>query len=757
MWYTPYETSTRKRIWKYFLWVVLILWILVSFVFGYFYLLATWSQQEKKWGTFVEWIFDEVSYLPYLKSDDQSIFYQKFLFKSCLDLYNLNIITTEEWWKYAEWLCKVYTEDNKNYTIKLIDENAEWSDWTPVNIQDVFFTYDEILRQNRWDIQSLNAWNSITVALEDWKVKVVFPTASIDNINFFTNAILPKHVVEWMDLDTYKDYFSLSPVTNWCAKIMPQTKDVNSLIFDLNACDDTKFSYYQVKNYWSFEEFENSLIWKKKKAMVDVYQSIYGLEWFTWQDVLTSKLLWIFFNTDSGKANIRLRRALWWLIYHNFFTWGYEQYINKYEWDFLNYYLSAWENVVDLLNRINLSDEDLIDAFDLKDSWAQELPASMSINWVDRKFVFFMQKPSEARNLEIKFSNEFSDIKVKSSTDGYVWSPKWYNAKDKKINYKLQMWQNLNVWINNFTISWFIKKKTYTIASIDVYVFENLETNKNADNDWKLSVLYYNDPASVFAVQQMRDIFKNAWILDHFIFEPVYNVEELEWKFVVWTYDIYVWAVDLWSRNDILNLFGTEDPKLNPSRYRNPILTSMIGQYRKTHDDHVQWEINALLAQDMPVIFLWNTYDKIQLQEKIKESVFPNDEEWNKMEVYANKWRDDIYSKYSIVHSVRLDNDKAFNRNNFEEYILSNLFSDGKVDFRVKETSVENIEASDWESVEQNEIQWNVDDDVNVEVLDNGVITDDSEIEKVEGGEKKSEEWKKIPYYRFEFADKLYR
>ena len=50
--------------------------------------MATWSQEEKKWGTFVEWIFDEVSYLPYLKSDDQSVFYQKFLFRSCLDLYN---------------------------------------------------------------------------------------------------------------------------------------------------------------------------------------------------------------------------------------------------------------------------------------------------------------------------------------------------------------------------------------------------------------------------------------------------------------------------------------------------------------------------------------------------------------------------------------------------------------------------------------------------------------------------------------------
>ena len=68
----------------------------------YFYLLATGSKEDEKWGTFVEWIFNEVSYLPYLKNDDQSVFYQKFLFKACLDSYNLNIIETEEWWRYAE-------------------------------------------------------------------------------------------------------------------------------------------------------------------------------------------------------------------------------------------------------------------------------------------------------------------------------------------------------------------------------------------------------------------------------------------------------------------------------------------------------------------------------------------------------------------------------------------------------------------------------------------------------------------------------
>ena len=713
MWYTPYEVSVWKRVWKYLLRVIFLLWILVSFIFWYFYLLATWSQEEKKWWTFVEWIFDEVSYLPYLKNDDQSTFYQKFLFQSCLDLYNLDIITTEEWWKYAEGLCKVYTDDTQNFVLKIIDEDVTWSDGRPLTIEDIFFTYDEILRKNRRDLQSLNTWNSVTVSLEDGKVKVSFPTISEDNFNFFTNAILPKHIVESMDLDTYKNYFSLAPITDWCAKIMSQTKDVNSLIFDLNDCTDTNFAYYQIKNYDSFEDFENFLKWKNQKAIVDAYTSMYSLEWFTGQNVLTSKLLWVFFNTDSWKANVRLRRSLWWLIYHNFFTWNYENYIREYDWEFLNYYVSAWENVSELISRLTLSDDDSVDTNDLKDSWAQELPQSMSINWVDRKFVFFMQKPENSRDLKIKFSNEFSDIKVKASSDGSTWSPKNYKTKDKKIVYKLVNWENLKVWVNNFTVSWFIKNKTYTIASIDVYVFDKLSTSQNEDMQWKLSVLYYNDPASAFAVQQMRDVFKNAGILDNFIFEPVYNVEELEWKLLMWTYDIYVWTIDPGTRKDILPLFGTEDPLLNPSRYRNPILNSLITQFYKTRDENVKSQINVLLAQDMPVIFIWNTYEPIQVQEKIKKSVFSDDSD-EKKEVYAYKWRYDVYSRYSIVHSVRLNSENALNTENFETYLVSSLFPDNEVDLSTVSVSFDLFDKKD-----------------------------------------KKETWYRIPYYMFDYASLL--
>ena len=696
MWYTPYEVSVWKRVWKYLLWVVLLLWVIVSFVFWYFYLLITWSQEDKKWWTFVEWIFDEVSYLPYLKNDDQSVFYQKLLFRACLNLYKSWEV--DEWenniyeWEriaYAQDLCKVYTEDNQNYVLKIADEEAVWSDWTPVTIQDVFFTFDEIIRKNRWKIQSLNIWNSVSVSLEDDKVKVAFPTKSTDNVNFFVNAILPLHIVDTMDLEEYKNYFSLSPVTDWCAKIMSQTNDLNSLIFDLNECEDTNFAYYQVKNYEEFENFENFLKWKNEKAIVDAYASANSLEWFTGLNVLTSKLLWVFFNTDSWKANIRLRRSLWGLIYHNFFTWDYGQYVKEYDWEFLNYYVSAGENVAEMINRLTLSGDDTVTANDLKDSWAQELPSSILINGVDRKFVFFMEKPQDDRDLEIKFSNEFSNIKVKASSDWSTWWPKNYKPSEKKIIYKLVNWKNLKVWVNNFTISWFIKNKTYAIASIDVYVFEKLSTKESDENQWKLNVLYYNDSASAFAIQQMRDIFKGAWILDNFVFEPVYNAEELEWKLLMWTYDIYVWAIDLGSRKDVLALFWTEDSLLNPSRYRNPILNSLINQFYKTNDVNVESQINILLAQDMPVIFIWNTYEPIQIQENIKELIFPDSDEWENHEVYAYKWRHDIYSRYSIVHSVRLNSQNAFDWDNFETYLVSSLFPNNEVDLNSVDVSLD--------------------------------------------------------------------
>jgi hypothetical protein len=70
------------------------------------------------------------------------------------------------------------------------------------------------------------------------------------------------------------------------------------------------------------------------------------------------------------------------------------------------------------------------------------------------------------------------------------------------------------------------------------------------------------------------------------------------------------------------------------------------------------------------------------LQEKIKEIVFTDidDDEVEDKKVYAYRWRYDIYSRYSIVHAVRLNGENALSRENFETYLISNLFPDNEVD-----------------------------------------------------------------------------
>jgi len=69
-------------------------------------------------------------------------------------------------------------------------------------------------------------------------------------------------------------------------------------------------------------------------------------------------------------------------------------------------------------------------------------------------------------------------------------------------------------------------------------------------------------------------------------------------------------------------LFGTEESLINPSKYRNPILTTYIKQYQKEESQNVKDQINSLLRQDMPIVMLGNNYTSIKIKDKIAESIF---------------------------------------------------------------------------------------------------------------------------------------
>jgi hypothetical protein len=184
-----------------------------------------------------------------------------------------------------------------------------WSDGTPVSIEDIYFTYENIIHQNTRAIPSLEAYKNIKVEKNGAKLKVSFPTASTDNKIFFTNYILPKHALEGSNLQEYISKFSIEPLYTNCANIVSQTTDQYSLIFNLVNCKDTNLNYYQIKNIQSFDEFETS-IKDGKGSMVDVYTNQKTLDGYIEKQLMTNKLVTMFFNVNSPKLRIRTRRAL---------------------------------------------------------------------------------------------------------------------------------------------------------------------------------------------------------------------------------------------------------------------------------------------------------------------------------------------------------------------------------------------------------------------------------------------------------------
>ena len=110
---------------------------------------------------------------------------------------------------------------------------------------------------------------------------------------------------------------------------------------------------------------------------------------------------------------------------------------------------------------------------------------------------------------------------------------------------------------------------------------------------------------SNFAVKQLRTIFEKAGILENFLFEQVSSPEQFEAKIVLGEYDILLNTINMGMKKDLLKVLMTDDVMANPSKYTNPNLSSYFKQYTKNPEDsQIASEINAIYAQDMPLVIL---------------------------------------------------------------------------------------------------------------------------------------------------------
>ncbi len=106
----------------------------------------------------------------------------------------------------------------------------------------------------------LTQYSDITLAKDvNNTLKVTFNSKSSDNILFFTNYILPKHMLINSELNDYKSLFAFKPVYTNCANLVSQSNDEYSLVFNLVNCNQSNLNFYQVKNTPTFDAFKKSV------------------------------------------------------------------------------------------------------------------------------------------------------------------------------------------------------------------------------------------------------------------------------------------------------------------------------------------------------------------------------------------------------------------------------------------------------------------------------------------------------------------
>lgn len=661
--YRSYESSSPRRVLTYFLYVIGAFWWITTLILGYQFLSENGEKINTKWGTFVEAIFNQVSYLPYLKNDWQSLFYQSFLFDACADYNTIN----EQGLQGSH--CKLNTSDYQTYYVSLAGTGNTRSDGQARTLEDIYFTYEKIIHQNIWWIKTLTSYTDLKVEKEKDRIKITFPSSTTDNNYFFTFAILPQHILAQATFEDYTSAFAANPITSGCGKLVPKSSDTQSLIFNLVDCKETNFAFYQIKNYPDFESLSKSIL-EENSTIVDAYADQVQLPNYERVNVVKSDLLTFFFNTKSPKMKVRLRRALGGLINSKFYVGEeYGKFLRMYKGKLLKKFYSDGSNIQEFINRISLTEKDEgVQQKDLEDSWVQALKKSISIDGVERKFVFYTPKTDTTTNLEIKFSNQFENIKVKD-TKGHTFSPKNYKKTDKKISYPLENGKNLNPGQNQYTIVGSIKGKTYTIANIDLYVLATSEKPQEATSDRKIKVVYYNNLESNFAIKQFRKLLENAKILDNFLFEQVSSPEQFEAKIVMEDYDILLTTITMGMKKDIHKVLATDDSLMNPSKYTNPNLTNLFKQYMKNpQQTEIVNQINGIVAQDMPLVIVGHPYDFINIK---KNLITP---EFSSNTLFEYNRRNRLYTTTTLTQSVELNFKKVKNIREFINYLQGKIW-----------------------------------------------------------------------------------
>lgn len=594
-----------------------------------------------KWGTFVEAIVDPISYLPYWWDPEANRFYQTLLFPGCIGGIDKD-------------LCTIETTDEQVYRVFIIS-GATWSDGHEFTIDDIIFTYQDIVVSNFLEQPYLSRYQDIVISRSEEapdELLFTFPTSTSDNRQFFTFSLLPAHIVSSLSLDDYVTKFSLDPVSLSCAYLW-RSKDPNSIVFNLNSCHNTSLSYYQIKLFSSPEDLKKNI--QKRKSMVSFYFGTLESPFYKLLGLKDTNYTTLFFNTESTKLSPRIQRSIAGFVNHHFRSdqSDHGAYIVPYEWLF-DLYVTTGDNLAEYIQAKNPSLN--YDNVMLEQWGVHILPPRFMIDRAQRKYAFYLNSTDE-ETIWFTIDTEDPVTNIRAYTDKSVRDLDIESTNENKqhrLTFTLWAGQQIQEWLNTITVEGTVLGKKQTIASIDLYFLGKTSSDSGEEIN-KLKILTLNNTISNYIRVQLQNIFEDNGLQLFFEFEIYDTTDEFLKAIEDGNYDIVLTSMQVRGLYDVYHTLASSSPITNPSRLHDEVLNQFIFEENRTQSRNI-------IADKMPFFILWQLLKPYHIHQDI-DFVFDS-ETMSDLSI-----RDDILRSVSLVSHGSLQTDLLWDRTNFLNFL----------------------------------------------------------------------------------------
>lgn len=605
----------------------------------YDYITFSSVKEVNKGGTFVEAITDPISYLPYWWDHEKNKFYQTLLFPGCEG-------------GLSGALCDIQTTDNKVYRIK-INQDLEWSDGTPFTLDDIIFSYQDIIVSNFWDQPYLSKYQDILISLNEEEpdiLTITFPTATEDNRSFFQFPIIPLHIIQDYTLEKYVTNFAINPITIGCTTLQ-NSKDTESIVFNLSSCPNTNINYYQIKSFSSLADLQESVL--KKRPMVWFYYGTIESDQYRLLEIKDSNYISMFFNTKSTKLTPRIQRSIGGFIDHHLWQKEHTGYLGKYEWLF-NQYVTTGENLIAYIEEKNpylTYDKSLLEQGGVK-----VLPSIFTVDWAKRKYAFYLNPTTEP---EYSFTIETTDpvTNIKGSSNKSVRNLIIKSENDNKrhtISFTIGADQQVQEGLNTLTINGTVLGKSQEVVSIDLYFLGRTSTTTGDTSLNKIKIITLDNKISNYIRVQLQDIFEDNQVQHLFEFVVYNNSEKFLEAIRIKDYDMVLTSMQIRGLDDIYRILWSTNLEINPSGYTNPVLNQFLLDNNRNQSRNI-------IASDMPFFVVGQLMKPYRLRSDITFEY-----EWDYIE---STLRDTILRNISLVSHSSLQASTLLKKENLLNFI----------------------------------------------------------------------------------------